>query len=90
MQHKIHFEENAKSYRDHQRRRNPNLQELVKKAVIKWLDHGIIYLISNSKWVSQVQVVPKKISITVIRNDKNELVLTRVSLGGVLILTIEN
>ena len=78
MQHRIHIEDNAKPYRDRQRCLNPTLQEEVKKEVLKWLDHGIIYPISNSEWVSPVQVVPKKIGITVIRNDKNELVPTRV------------
>ena len=33
---------------------------------------------SYSEWVSPIQVVPKKINITVIRNDKNELVPTQV------------
>ena len=40
-----------------------------------------IYPIYDSEWVSPVQVVPKKIDITVIRNDKNELVPTRVQSG---------
>ena len=78
MQHIIHLEDHAKPYHDYQRRLNPTLQEVVKKEVLKWLDHGIIYPISNSEWVSPVQVVPKKTGITVIRNDKNELVPTRV------------
>jgi len=54
------------------------LQEVVKKEVLKWLDHGIIHPISSSEWVSPVQVIPKKIGITVIRNDKNKLIPTRV------------
>jgi len=78
VQHRIYLEDNVKPYRDHQRRLSPTLQEVVKKEVIKWLDNGIIYPISNSEWVSPVQVVPKKTGITVIRNDKNELVPTRV------------
>ena len=41
--------------------------------MIKLLDAGIIYLISDSNWVSHVHVVPKKRSITVVKNDKNEL-----------------
>jgi len=45
--------------------------------VLKWLDHGIIYPISDSEWVNPVQAVYKKIDITVIRNDKNELVTPR-------------
>ena len=68
VQHRIHLEENAKPYRDHQRRLNPTLQEVVKNKVLKWLDHGIIYPISDSEWVSPVQVVPKKTGITVVKN----------------------
>jgi len=49
--------------------------------VLKCLDQGIIYPISDSEWVSPVQVVPEKIGITVIRNDKNELAPTRVQSG---------
>jgi len=49
--------------------------------VLKWLDHGIIYPISDYEWVSLIQVVPKKTGITVIRNDRNELVPTRVQSG---------
>ena len=82
VQHRIHPEDNAKLYRDRQRRLNATLQEVVRKEVLKWLDHGIIYPISDSEWVSPVQVVPKKIGITVIRNDKNELLPTRSNLGG--------
>jgi len=81
VQHKIHLEDNVKHYRDHPRRLNPTMQEVVQKEAIKWLDHGIIYPISNSEWVSPIQVVPKKIGITVIRNDKNALVPTRVQSG---------
>jgi len=54
------------------------LQEVVKKEVLKWLGRGIIYPISDSEWASPVQVVPKKTGITVIRNDENELIPTRV------------
>ena len=74
MRYRIHLEENAKPYRDCQRRLNPTLQEVVWKKVLKWLDHGIIYPISDSEWVSLVQVVTKKTGITVIRNYKNKLV----------------
>jgi len=56
VQHKIHLEDHAKPYRDRQRRLNPTLQEVVKKEVLKWLDHEIIYPISDSEWVSPIQV----------------------------------
>ncbi|GKF53191.1 hypothetical protein Tco_0160101, partial [Tanacetum coccineum] len=57
-----------------QRRVNPNIKEVVKKEVIKLLDAGLIYPISNSSWVSPVQVVPKKGGMTVVKNEKDELI----------------
>ena len=54
VQHGIHLEDNAKPYSDRQRRLNPTLQEVVKKEMLKWLDHGIVYRISDSEWVSPV------------------------------------
>jgi len=54
---------------------------VVKKEILKLLDAGMIYPISDSKWVSPVQVVPKKTGITVVKNDEGELVPTRVQNG---------
>ena len=59
--HYIHTDDGVKPVRDMQRRLNPNMKEVVKKEIIKWLDSGIIYPISDSPWVSPTQVVPKKI-----------------------------
>ena len=53
-----------------QRRLNPPMMEVVKKEIIKLIDADMIYLISDSKCVSLVQVVPKKKGITVIENNK--------------------
>ena len=75
--HKILFEENAKTLIEHQRRLNPVMKEVVIKEVLKWLNVGFIYAISDSPWVSPVHVVPKKGGFTVIRNKKNELIPTR-------------
>ena len=47
----IYLEEDAKPYREMQRRLNPNMK-VVKNKVIKHLDNGIIYPISDTKWVS--------------------------------------
>jgi len=52
--------------------------DVVKKEVTKLLQAGIIYPISDSQWVSPVQVVPKKTGLTVIKNENNELIPTRV------------
>ncbi|CAL2239445.1 unnamed protein product [Prunus armeniaca] len=79
--HRILMEEDSKPSRDAQRRLNPNMKEVVRAEVLKLLDVGIIYPISDSKWVSPVQVVPKKSGITVVKNEKNELVPTRTIAG---------
>ncbi|CAN6704663.1 unnamed protein product [Malus baccata var. baccata] len=74
--HRILLEEGAKPTREAQRRLNPLIMEVVKKEVIKLLDVGTIYPISNSKWVSPVQVVPKRSGVTVVKNEASELVPT--------------
>ncbi|KAL5575276.1 hypothetical protein UlMin_016975 [Ulmus minor] len=79
--HKILLEDSSKSSIEAQRRLNPIMKEVVKKEIIKWLDAGIIYPISDSSWVSPVQCVPKKGGMTVVENVKNELIPTRVVIG---------
>nr|GEY78567.1 reverse transcriptase domain-containing protein [Tanacetum cinerariifolium] len=64
-----------------QRRVNPKIHEVIKKEVIKLLDAGMIYQISNSSWVSPIHCVPKKGGITVIENENNELIPTRLVTG---------
>ncbi|CAJ2671830.1 unnamed protein product [Trifolium pratense] len=76
--HRILLEDGSKTVRQPQRRLNPLILDVVKKEVTKLLQAGIIYPISDSKWVSPVQVVPKKSGLTVVKNEKNELVPTRV------------
>ena len=57
------------------------MKKVVKNEVIKLLDNGIIYPISDSKWVSSTQVIPKNSEVTVITNEKNELIPTRTITG---------
>ncbi|GJT69604.1 reverse transcriptase domain-containing protein [Tanacetum coccineum] len=64
-----------------QRRLNPNMQEVVKKEIVKFLDTGIIYPIADSPWVSPIHCVPKKGGITVVTNENDELVPTRTVTG---------
>ena len=73
-QHKINLEKDVKPVRDHQRRLKPKMKEVVRKEIIKLLEVGIIYPIANSDWVSPVHCVPKKGGITVVPNDKDELI----------------
>ncbi|KAL5537812.1 hypothetical protein UlMin_043593 [Ulmus minor] len=48
--HKILMEETYKPLVQPQRRLNPSMQEVVKKEVVKLMDAGIIYPISDSSW----------------------------------------
>ncbi|CAN6716301.1 unnamed protein product [Malus baccata var. baccata] len=79
--HRILLEEGSKTSREAQRRLNPPMMEVVKKEVIKLLDCGVIYPISDSKWVSPVQCVSKKSEVTVVANADNELVPQRIQTG---------
>ncbi|KAL4281009.1 hypothetical protein GQ457_03G013030 [Hibiscus cannabinus] len=79
--HKILLDDNHKPTVDAQRRLNQAMKDVVRKEILKWLDACIIYPISDSEWVSPVQCVPKKGGITVISNEKNELIPTRTVTG---------
>ncbi|GJT92776.1 reverse transcriptase domain-containing protein [Tanacetum coccineum] len=79
--HKILMEDNFKPAVQHQRRVNPKIHEVIKKEVIKLLDAELIYPISNSSWVSPVHCVPKKGGMTVVENEYNELIPTRLVTG---------
>ncbi|CAN6685894.1 unnamed protein product [Malus baccata var. baccata] len=79
--HHIFLEEGAKPTREAQRCLNPPMMEVVKKEIIKLLDCGVIYPISDSRWVSPVQCIPKKSGVTVVANAENELVPQRIQTG---------
>nr|GEY02967.1 reverse transcriptase domain-containing protein [Tanacetum cinerariifolium] len=79
--HKILLEEDFSPKVQSQRRVNPKIHDVIKKEVKKLLDAGLIYLISDSPWVSPIHGVPKKGGMAVIKNDENELVLTRLVIG---------
>ncbi|GJZ96882.1 reverse transcriptase domain-containing protein [Tanacetum coccineum] len=64
-----------------QRRVNPKIHDVIKKEVEKLLDAGLIYPISDSPWVSPIHCVPKKGGITIVKNDDNELIPTRLVTG---------
>ena len=79
--HKIHLEEGCSPSIERQHRLNPNMKEVVKKEIMKLLDVGVIYPISDSNWVSPIHVVPNKGGMTVIINENNELIPTRLITG---------
>nr|GEX56354.1 reverse transcriptase domain-containing protein [Tanacetum cinerariifolium] len=65
----------------HQIRVSPKSHEVIKKEVIKLLDAGLIYPIFDSPWVSPVHCVPKKGGISIVENEDNELIPTRLVMG---------
>jgi len=81
IQHKIHLVEEAKPVRVLQCWLYPVMKEAVRKDILNCLDNRIIYPISDSSWISPVQVVPKKSGIIVIQNNINKLVPTRIQIG---------
>ncbi|XP_076924243.1 uncharacterized protein LOC143586628 [Bidens hawaiensis] len=81
VMHKILTDPDVKPAHDAQRRLNPNMREVVKKEVLKWLNAGIILSISDSTWVSPTQTVPKKAGIQVIKDDSGNEVATRLVTG---------
>jgi hypothetical protein len=72
--HRIPIDPSYTPSREPQRRLNNAIRDVVKKEVLKLLQAGIIYPIPHSEWVSPVQVVPKKGGMTVVRNERNELI----------------
>ncbi|GJZ91167.1 hypothetical protein Tco_0663094 [Tanacetum coccineum] len=81
--HKILMKDDFKPAVQHQRRVNPKIHEVIKKEVIKLLDARLIYPISDSPWVSPIHCVPKKGGMTIVENEDNELIPTRVSTFGI-------
>ena len=54
---------------------------MIVNLILKLINAGIIYVISDSSWVSPVQVVPKKGGMMVVKNDNNEFIPTRTVTG---------
>ncbi|XP_062075775.1 uncharacterized protein LOC133779893 [Humulus lupulus] len=76
IMHRILMEEDSKPSIEAQRRLNPSMKDVVRKQVLIWLDAGVVYPISDSAWVSLVQVVSKKGGMTVVKSENNELIHT--------------
>ena len=75
--HRILTDPSVSPSREPQRRLNNAMREVVKKEVIKLLHVGIIYPVPHSEWVSPVQVLSKRGGMTVVTNEKNELIQQR-------------
>ena len=68
------MEKDAKLVVDHQRRLNPKMKEVERNEILNLLEAGIIYPVAHSQSVSHAHCVPKKGAITVVPNDKDELI----------------
>nr|GEX66737.1 DNA-directed DNA polymerase [Tanacetum cinerariifolium] len=79
--HKILMEDDYKPAVQSQRRVNPKIHDVIKKEVIKLLDAGMIYHISDSPWVSPIHCVPKKGGMIVVADENNKLIPTRLVTG---------
>nr|GEW45922.1 reverse transcriptase domain-containing protein [Tanacetum cinerariifolium] len=79
--HKILIEEDYKPVVQSQRRVNHKIHDVIKKEVFKLLDASMIYPISDSPWVSPIYCVPKKGGMTVVANENNDLIPTRLVTG---------
>ncbi|XP_056697572.1 uncharacterized protein [Spinacia oleracea] len=62
----IHLDDNQNPCIQPQRRMNPIMQDVVKVEVIKLLDASIVYVVSDSKWVSSIQIKHALISSPII------------------------
>lgn len=83
VMHRIHLEY-AKPSRESQRRPTPIMQNVVWDEILKLLDVRAIYPISDSRWVSPVQVLTKKSRITIVKYESVELVITRIQIGSIV------
>nr|GEV34321.1 hypothetical protein [Tanacetum cinerariifolium] len=79
--HKILLKEDYKPAVHSQRRVNPKIHDVIMKKVIKLLDAGMIYPISDNPWVSLIYCEPKKGGMVVVANENNELIPTRLVTG---------
>jgi len=78
---RIVLDEGHRPSRQPQCHLNSNVQKVVKKEVVMLLDTRIIYPISDSEWVSPVHVMPKEGGMTIIKNERDELICTKTITG---------
>nr|GEU73335.1 reverse transcriptase domain-containing protein [Tanacetum cinerariifolium] len=74
--HKILMEDDFEPAVQHHRRVNPKIYDVIKQEVLKLLDAGLIYPISDSPYVIPVHYVPKKGGFAVVENEESELIPT--------------
>jgi hypothetical protein len=72
--HHIPMEQDHRLVQEHQCGLNNVMREVVKNEALKLLKARVIYPIADSEWVNPMQVVPKNGGMTVLKNEKNELI----------------
>ena len=55
----------------------PKHERVARLEIIKWLDAGIIFPISDSVWISPIHVVPKKGGTTIVKGKNDEIIPSR-------------
>ncbi|KAK8690121.1 hypothetical protein V6N13_088822 [Hibiscus sabdariffa] len=75
---KILLEDNHKPTVDAQRRLNQAMKDVVRKEILKWLDAGIIYPISDSEWIT---IAPEDQSKTTFTCPYGTFAFRRMSFG---------
>ncbi|GJW73549.1 hypothetical protein Tco_0132919 [Tanacetum coccineum] len=70
--------------------KSPDLELKDLHPILRMRFGGLIYPISDSPWVSPVHCVPKKGGITVVKNEENELIPTRLVTGWRVCIDYEN
>ena len=66
------------------------MKEVVRKVILELFEAGIIYHVADSDWVSPVHCVPKKGGITIVPDDKDELIPQRVITGFRMVIDFHN
>ena len=60
---------------------NPNMKEVVRNEILKWLNAGTIFPILNSILISPIYVVPKQGKITIITGKNDEMITSQLMVG---------
>lgn len=79
---KIALKKQGKPCREHQRHLNPTLKEVTIEEIFKLLKASNIYPIANSECASAIHVLPKKICITIVKNDLGVLHVLEFKIGS--------
>lgn len=78
---RILIEDDIKPYQGAWRRLNPAMKDVIRKDILKLLDIGVIFSISDSKWENPFHVEQKKCGIMLVINTDDQIIPIRVHNG---------